>query len=116
MTGQYNGIALYAVTDGRAVSPAVAYEAGSGDTVLIRAEFARRGAVNLPDFEADGLLCCAVEGDELVPGGVMIYDEVTGCYTGAYGMAFRDFTEITIPCVSRRETRDENGTLLPFDQ
>ena len=116
MTGQYNGIALYAVADGRAVSPAVAYEAGSGDTVMIRAKFARRGAGDLPDFEADGLLCCAVEGDELVPGGVMIYDEVTGCYTGAYGMAFRDFTEITIPCVSRRETRDENGTLLPFDQ
>ena len=116
ITGQYNGIALYAAADDKAVSPAITYEAGAGDTILIRAAFARRGVEGLPDFESDGLLCCTVEGDQLVPGGVMIYDEAMNSYTSIYGMTFQDFTEITIPCVSRRETRDDKGTLLPFEK
>ena len=116
ITGQYNGIALYAVANDQAVSPTICYDTGAGNTILIRAKFIRSGDGELPDFESDGLLCCAVEDDQLIPGGVMIYDEATDSYTSAYGMAFLDFSEISIPCISRLETRDEKGTLLPFDQ
>lgn len=116
ITGQYNGIALYAVADDQLLSPALTYDAGTGNSILIKAKFSRKGVEDLPDLETEGLLCCAVEGDMLIPGGVMVYDEATEGYTSAYGLSFHDFTEISIPCVCRQESRDEKGTLLPFDQ
>lgn len=111
LTGEYTGTALYAVSAGDAVSPAISYEISDSGIWLIPA------VLKTEETEVKGLIQCALdpETETLTPGGVMVLDEETGTYSIAYGFSFTDFSEISIPLVSRAETRDSNGILCAFE-
>ena len=122
LTGEYNGSALYAVrgteSETEALSPALSYEVSAQNTCMIPAVLTRKGNENGEPFTAQALICCTREGKSgvLKPVQVLLMDEATDSYTCIYDFAFEDFDEITIPVVSRRETRDENGVLKPFGE
>lgn len=85
--------------------------------VLIRHEKETEDGL-LPAVTQQALISCAYEPEtrKLLPGGVRILDEETGGYTPAFRTVFTDYDEILLSVSSRRETRDEAGILLPFDQ
>ena len=111
LTGEYTGTALYAVTDGEAVSPPLGYHTGSEDVWTVPA------LVTVGDTQLNGLIRCELDkGTEtLTPGSVLVLDEATGMYSTSYGVAFEDCTSVSLPIISRKETRDENGVMLRFE-
>ncbi len=120
LTGEFNGIALYAANGDELLSPALTYEINEGNGVyLIRARLTSKAKEeNTGDFTADGLICCALDQEtrQLVPGTVLILDEASGGYSSIYCLKFADFDEISIPLISRKPTRNDAGILLPFNE
>ncbi len=62
------------------------------------------------------LLVCRYEAafHELIPEGIMIWEESLGTYRTVSEASPDHFSEVTFSTVFREETRDKNGTLLPF--
>ena len=117
ITGEYTYSALYAVdAGGNPLSSPLPYYLSPDGTVLIPA------SLTLPYEDGSGsvvhkaLICCAAENDVLEPGCVMVWDEVLQAWTGSFRTVFGDYSDISVSLQSRREVRDELGTLLPFDQ
>lgn len=111
LTGEYMGTALYAVSDGQPVSPALPYEIADNGIWLIPARLTMNGK------SFDALIRCAFNPDDetLTPGGMLIRDPDSGLYAGGYTTLFTDCEQIEMTLVSRKETRDENGVLLRFE-
>ncbi len=119
LTGEFNGIALYAVNGDELLSPALTYEINERSGIyMIHALLTSKGQEGTNDVTADGLICCALdqETNQLVPGTVLILDEASGGYNSIYNQMFTDFDEISIPLISRKPTRNDAGILLPFNE
>ena len=118
--GEFVHQALYAVSaeGGSALTAELPYTADVSGNYRIPASLVLRNAETGEETLQQGLVCCTYDRDKkaLVPGAVLIHDEATGGYTGAYGASWADYSEIRFSVPSRRETRDANGTLLPFDK
>lgn len=117
VTGEFTGTALYAADqDGNALTGPLAYRAGSGGTWLIPAELTRTTEDGTSTIQ--GLICCTMDAKtgEIIPGKVAVPDEETGMISVNMAPLFTDFSGITIRTPIRRETRDEAGSLLPYDR
>ena len=118
LTGEFNGTALYAVENSKVYSAPLSYEVNTNGFYLIPAILTRQGQAGGTDFSVNALICCTLDKEtkQLDPGEVLLKDEVVGGYTGIYGLTLEDFSEISVPIISRAETRDDKGVLLPFQE
>lgn len=112
----FSGTALYAVAGDQMISPTLDYEITANGVWQIPATLKREGQNGAEEFTADALILCSPDADQktLIPGGVLIWDEASGGYTGIYNMVFTDFTEASFPIISRKETRNADGALSSF--
>lgn len=113
LTGEFKGTALYAVTgDGIAITPALEYSMLDNDTYILSAKLTQA------DQEpVRALVYCSLDAQtkQLVPGRVYVWDETMHAYTGAFKTSFAEYDTIELSIPYRKETRNEQGTLLPFD-
>ena len=117
LTAEFSGHALYAVAaDGSTLSPAVDYTILENGVYVISAELSANGDEGQEGFTEQALVYCTLEDDKLVPGRVHIWDDATNTYTGALQMGFADYDAIKLTIEHRQEKRNEEGTLLPFEQ
>ena len=119
LTGEYQGVALFAVgADGAALTPAIDYSVLDNGVYAIPATLTNQGEEGAEDSTCQALVYCTYDPEtrQLTPGRVYLWDEAMNAYTGARSMAFTDYEQVTLTFEHRQETRDENGTLLPFDQ
>ena len=61
-------------------------------------------------------MVCARDGGgkQLTPGSVQIWEEELSGYTGIRGTTLADYASVALTAHTRRETRNEAGTLLAF--
>ena len=118
LTGEYSGTALYAVANGEAISAPLTYEITQRNEWLIPAVLSRSETGEDAGFTANGLISCTIDpqSKELIPGTVYLLDEASGGYSGISRMVFTDFSEVSFPLISRRETRNELGVLLSYQE
>ena len=120
VTGEFVRAALYAADgEGNLLSGELAYSVDSRGYYHIPALLSMRdGRDTVEETACQAVISCAYDPDtkELSPGGVAVWEETLGGYTTAYNTVFADYDEIRIVTPLRRETRDESGALLPFDQ
>ena len=117
LTAEYAGTALYATDkDGNRLSAEIAYDVIDGDTIMIPADLTMKGEDGEVTVKAK--IACAVDEEtkEVIPGFVMTWYEPYHAYTAAMNTFFTDYAAVSIPVNYRTETRNEDGTLLPFDQ
>ena len=119
VTGEFNGMSLFAVDEeGAPLTEALNYQIAANGMLLIPAELTLPGE----DGEAPAIHRALIYGElnektkAVTPAGVAVWDESTACWTGSYGTSFADYSKMTVRHESRKESRDENGVLLPFDQ
>ena len=112
----FSGTALYAVKEDQILSPTLDYEIAGNGTWQIPARLTLPGQNGGEDTTVEGLILCSLDPDQqtLSPGGVLIYDETVGGYTGIHNLVFTDFSEVSFPIVSRKETRGADGVLAGF--
>lgn len=116
LTAEFSGHALYAVdADATRLSPALDYSIQNG-MYVIPARLTSASEDGQEASTTDALIYCSVEGKNIVPGRVYIWDESMQTYTGALQMSFADYATIELAIEYRQETRNASGTLLPFDQ
>jgi len=118
VTGEYIRNALFAVgQDGTALTEPVTYAVDGRGQWVIPATLVKYAGEETDAAEHQALISCSYdrESRKLIPGAVRVLDEGTGGYTSAYGTVFSNYDEIRLTFVSRKETRNEKGTLLPFD-
>ena len=100
------------------LTEALNYQIAANGMLLIPAELTLPGE----DGEAPAIHRALIYGElnektkAVTPAGVAVWDESTACWTGSYGTSFADYSKMTVRHESRKESRDENGVLLPFDQ
>ena len=118
VTGEYVKNALFATAqDGTKLTEAIGYTVDRNGRWLIPATLTKKATEETDEAVHDALILCTYDKDtrKLIPGAVQVRDAGTGGYTSAYGTTLADYDEIQIAFVSRRETRNAQGTLLPFD-
>lgn len=117
LTAEFSGHALYTVAaDGSTLSPALDYSILDNGTYVIPAELTANGEEGQEGYTVQALVYCAAEDGKLIPGRVYIWDEAMKAYTGALQMSFADYDAIKLNIEHRQEKRNEEGTLLPFEQ
>ena len=119
LTGEFSGTALYAVdAEGNALSQELEYVLGEDGRYLIPAVLVKTDEETGEAAEVKGLITCTLDKEtkKLTPGGVQVWEEALGGYTTAYNLTFEDFDAVILTSTSRKETRNENGTLLSFDE
>lgn len=119
LSAEYNGTALYAATPvGTRLSPALPYALSDQGTYVIHAVLSRRATEETIAFTEQALVSFTLDAEshQLIPGSVQTWFEPYQAYTTAQGTTLTDYDLITIPMHCRAETRDAQGTLLPFDQ
>ena len=119
LTGEFNGTALYAADkDGNIETSPLEYQVGDDGLYRIPAEVIKHGEEGEEDVSLKAVIVCTLDkvSRKLRPGSVLIYEETMGGYTSAYNLTLEDFDEIVLTTRSRRETRDENGTLKAFSE
>ncbi|MBR6666851.1 MAG: hypothetical protein IKL25_00575 [Clostridia bacterium] len=118
LRGEFAGNALYAVAaDGTILSPAIDYTTAD-DMYFIPAELTREGEDGAEDAVHQALILCSYDAAtrQLIPCRVQIWDEVMNAYTGAMTTSFSDYDSVKLTLEYRQETRNAEGTLLPFEQ
>lgn len=119
VTGEYVSNALFPVAaDGTKLSEAVTYSVDKNGNWQIPAVLVRKATEESDEVIHQALISCSYnrESRKLIPGKVLVRDEGAVGYTSAYGTFFTDYDEIRLSFVSRKETRDSNETLLPFEE
>ncbi|MCR4876071.1 MAG: hypothetical protein K5922_02735 [Clostridiales bacterium] len=119
VTGEFNGVALFAVdAEGNALTGALPYSVAPNGIVLIPAELTLPGEEGAENVTHRALIYCELDRKtkDLTPGGVAVWDEVMGCWTGSFQTAFSDYSEVKLTRIFRKETRNAEDVLLPFDQ
>ena len=117
LTGEFNGVAVYAVDgEGNLLSQELEYSLTADGKYLLPAVLVKKGEDGAEDITHQALITCAYDPQtkELTPGTVQVWEETMGGYTTAYGSTLEDYDQITLTSASRKETRNENGTLLAF--
>ena len=123
ISGEYVQNALFAVgPDGTKLTEPVSYTVNENGQWSIPAVLIRHATEETEETEATEetehqalILYDPAEG-KLIPGPVRVKDEGTGGYTSAYATTLNDYDEIRLSFISRKETRNEQDTLLPFDE
>ncbi len=118
MRGEYNGVSLHAVAqDGTLRSGPLRYVLDDSGHYLIPAEMDLRnedGEV----FTQRTLICCAYDAQtgRLNPVGVQVWEDYLNGYTTAYATVFTDYATIRIPDVARRQTVNDRGEILAYEE
>ena len=115
----FNGTALFAVdAEGTPITKALPYSLAANGTVLIPAALTLAGKDDLEPATHQALIYCQLDSKtkDLTPGGVAVWDEAMSVWTGSFNTTFSDYQKIGLQRVSRKETADENGIRLPFDE
>lgn len=118
LTSEFTGTALYAVdAQGKAASPAFSYSVSANGNYILSAVLEKDADENGEAVTHDALVYMAPDGEskKLVPGRVHVWNESMNTYTAAADASFSDYDRLTVPVVLREETRNDEGTLLPFD-
>ncbi len=118
ITGEFSGTALYAVNEsGETLTGPLPYRLTADGTWLIPAELVYQAEGEEKGEAQQALIICSLDRETkaLTPGGVMLWDEALQIWTGNVQAVFTDYSEITLKAQARKETRDENGVLLPYE-
>ena len=119
ITGEFGGTALYAVSaDGKALCAPIDYIPAADGAYIIPAELTNKSEDGATSTVYQALIRCTYDEvtQKLVPGRIYVWSEISQTYTGALNMAFDEFEAIKITFEHRQETRNDEGTLLPFEQ
>ena len=119
VSGEYVKNAVFPTdAQGNRLSEAVAYEVRENGQYVIPATLIKHETEEYGESADQALITFGYDQEtrKLIPGSVHLLNEQTGGYTVAYGMQYSDYDEIRLSFVSREETRNEKGTLLPFDE
>lgn len=111
--------ALYAVDgDGRALTPSLPYTLSGENTLLVPAVLSRSGEDRQDPVEQKVLIYCSLDpvSKQLTPGGIAVWDEAMNVWTNSFSVLFTDYQQISIPLQARKETRNAEDILLPFDE
>ena len=117
VSGEYVKNAVFPVNGaGEALSEAISYTVGENGEYIVPAKLIHHETEDTQEVEHQALITFFAEDGKLTPGSVRVLDEVAGRYTSIYATTLADYDEIELTFVSRKETRNDQGTLLSFDE
>ena len=118
ITGNYNSRALFLEDEnGERISAALPFSVAQNGTLLVPAELTLASEDGEEPAVHQAMIYCEMDetSRELTPGGVAVWDETMQGWTTSMQTVLSDYQRMTLRQVTRKETRDENGALLPFD-
>ena len=119
LSGEFNGVAVYAVDEGgNLLSHELEYSLTADGKYLLPASLYKKGEGEEEPVTQKGLITCTLDPEtkELVPGAVSVWEDSMNGYTTAYGMTLEDYDQVEMTSMTRRPVRNENGTLLAFEE
>ncbi len=119
VTGEFTGLGLFAVdSEGKPLTEALNYSLAPNGSMLIPAELTLPGEDGAEAAVHQAMIYATADSktQEVTPGGVLVWDDAMECWTTSFGTVFEDYSQAKLTCTYRKETADEQGTLLPFER
>ena len=119
ITGEFSGTALYAVdSEGNPLTKPLAYRITANGTYLIPAEMTLQSEEDAEPVTQKVLLYCTLDRETktLTPGGAAIWEDTMQSWTRNFEADFASYSKIAITTQTRKESRNADGILLPFDE